>query len=150
MFEKIYDLYEDDFKLFGYRPDDALRIAKEKRRRRSQPAIEEFSELKSENFEIFYPDIINWEILKFSVNKTLFEQTINMIQVIRKACRISWLTRLNFKKQVSRSNLWWKLRYIWSGKRNFVLFLENLGPIGKFFAMIGKFYGVVFGLLIGQ
>ena len=28
--EKIYDLYEDDFKLFGYRPDDALRIAKEK------------------------------------------------------------------------------------------------------------------------
>ena len=47
------------FKLFGYRPDDALRIAKEKRRRRSQPAIEEFSDLDSENFEIFYPDIIN-------------------------------------------------------------------------------------------
>ena len=59
MVEKIYDLYEDDFKLFGYRPDDALRIAKEKRRRRSKPAIEEFSELKSENFEIFYPVIIN-------------------------------------------------------------------------------------------
>ena len=31
MVGKIYDLYEDDFKLFGYRPDDALRIAKEKR-----------------------------------------------------------------------------------------------------------------------
>ena len=59
MVGKIYDLYEDDFKLFGYRPDDALRIAKEKRRRRSRPAIEEFSDLDSENFEIFYPDIIN-------------------------------------------------------------------------------------------
>ena len=58
MVGKIYDLYEDDFKLFGYRPDDALRIAKEKRRRRSRPAEEEFSDLDSENFEIFYPDII--------------------------------------------------------------------------------------------
>ena len=59
MVGKIYDLYEDGFELFGYRPDDALRIAKEKRRRRSRPAIEEFSDLDSENFEIFYPDIIN-------------------------------------------------------------------------------------------
>ena len=59
MVEKIYDLYEDDFKLFNYRPDDALRIAKEKRRRRSRTSIEEFSDLESENFEIFYPDIIN-------------------------------------------------------------------------------------------
>ena len=43
----------------NHRPDDALRIAKEKRRRRSRPAEEEFSDLDSENFEIFYPDIIN-------------------------------------------------------------------------------------------
>ena len=57
--EKIYDLYEDDFKLFGYRPDDALRIAKEKRRRRSRKSIEEFSDLESKNFEIFYPDNTN-------------------------------------------------------------------------------------------
>ena len=57
--EKIYDLYEDDFQLFGFRPADALRIAKEKRRRRSRTSIEEFSDLDSENFEIFYPVIIN-------------------------------------------------------------------------------------------
>ena len=58
MVGKIYDLYEDDFKLFGYRPDNALRIAKEKRRRRSRPAEEEFFDLDSENFEIFYPDTV--------------------------------------------------------------------------------------------
>ena len=37
----------------------AIGQTKEKRRRRSRPAIEEFSDLDSENFEIFYPDIIN-------------------------------------------------------------------------------------------
>ena len=57
MVEKIYDLYEDDFK--AYRPDDALRIAKEKRRRRSRTSIQEFSDLESKNFEIFYPDNTN-------------------------------------------------------------------------------------------
>ena len=57
--EKIYDLYEDDFQLFGYWPDDALRIAKEKRRRRNRPPIEEFSDLGKDDFEIFYPDLIN-------------------------------------------------------------------------------------------
>ena len=57
--EKIYNLYKDDFLLFGYRPDDALRIAKEKKRRRSRPKIEEFSDLGKDDFEIFYPDLIN-------------------------------------------------------------------------------------------
>ena len=47
--EKIYDFNEDGFKLFGYQPDDALRIAKEKRRRSSRPSIEKFSDLDSEN-----------------------------------------------------------------------------------------------------
>ena len=59
MVEKIYDLYEDDFKLFGYRPDDALRIAQEKRRRRSRPPIQKFPHLRRDNFETFYPDLIN-------------------------------------------------------------------------------------------
>ena len=47
------DFIQRWFKLF-----DALRLAKEKRRRRSRPAEGEFSDLDSENFEIFYPDII--------------------------------------------------------------------------------------------
>ena len=51
--EKIYHLYEDDFKLFGYRPDDVLRIAKEKKSRRSQLPIEDFSDLWRDYFEIF-------------------------------------------------------------------------------------------------
>ena len=59
LIEKIYHLYEDDFKLFGYQPDDALRIAKEKRRRRSRTSIQEFSDLESKNFEMFYPDNTN-------------------------------------------------------------------------------------------
>ena len=59
----------NDFKLFGYRPDDAQRIAREKRRRRSRPAKEEFSDLDSESFEIFYSDIIYWEILKVFQDK---------------------------------------------------------------------------------
>ena len=59
LIEKIYHLYEDDFKLFGYQPDDVLTVAKEKRRRRSRPPIEKFSDLRRDDFEIFYPDIIN-------------------------------------------------------------------------------------------
>ena len=53
MVGNIYDLYEDDFKLFGNRPDDALRIAEEKRRRRSRPAIEEFSDRKVKILKFF-------------------------------------------------------------------------------------------------
>ena len=48
--EKIYHLYEDDFKLFGYRPDDVLSIAKEKKSRRSQLHIEDFSDLWKDYF----------------------------------------------------------------------------------------------------
>ena len=45
--DKIYHLYEEDFRIFGYRPDDARSIAKNetlrRRRRRSRPSAQKKS-----------------------------------------------------------------------------------------------------------
>ena len=42
--DKIYHLYEEDFRIFGYRPDDARNIAKNetlrRRRRKSRPSTQ--------------------------------------------------------------------------------------------------------------